>query len=178
MPTPYVSLPSWGVAIILAASASPNLFDRVVLIEPVIPSLGDLDGRNSSRRTTYRARRRRSSFPSHNTFFDYFRSRHRYRLWINETLWLHAFYRTYVDSDDMVRRKCPPHIEARIIENTRSVDVWAAFNKIRCPTLLMTSSGWTTKVVEEVMDAMNDITHVEVAGTTRFLTMEQPKALG
>lgn len=167
---------SGGTATILATSSRPDLFGRAILVEPAIPSLGESDLRNSSRRIAYRARRRRSSFPSTDIFFEYFRSRHRFRLWTDETLWLHAFYGTHMGLDGMLHLKCPPSIEASIIENNQSVDAWAALSNMRCPTLLVTSNDWSTEVVERVRNSMNDITHVKLEGTTHFLPFEEPEA--
>ena len=132
-----------GVLSALMAAANPSLFQRLVLLDPVIytplvaasVALLDRTGLQGLLPLVRATRRRRTRWPSREEAFARFRGRGVFADWQDAAL------RAYVDhglqeDGDGVALKCPTAIEAAIF-STGPVGLWRQLDTLATPTLLV-----------------------------------------
>ncbi len=134
-----------GVLTTLMAADHPDLFDRLVLLDPVyfpksmltamagLKYAGLLDTFSPLSR---QARRRRSSWPSRSAAASYLSGRGTFRNWDKEALDCFVRFAIEQNSDGRFSLKCPTWIEAKIFA-TYPKRLWRAIKAARVPTELM-----------------------------------------
>jgi len=133
-----------AVATLLAAARRPDLFSKIVLLDPgLLPRryifllrLLKIVGRKNAFPLAQRARRRRNGWADRQEALDYFREK---SLFIN---WEDAYLRAYVtyglkpDAHGRIVLVCPPEAEARGFENYPT-DIWSWPRNVSVPTLIV-----------------------------------------
>lgn len=171
-----------GTAVTLATATRPDLFGCVVLVEPALLLPGPLGkAKEGDHGLAERTRKRQESFASVEAVFDYFRNRPPFKSWTDEALWTYARHGTAPGPDGRVHLKCPPDLEAQIVESqlyeTSGVaDPLQALGLLRCPTLLIQAAG-RPGPADRMRQALPSAQYVEVPGGGHFLPMEQPAAV-
>ena len=184
-PPPVLAGHSMGGAVALMATARrPTMADRLVLLDPVMPSnrLALLAIRLLPQRVRINripiaqgAARRRARFPSRADAIASYRGRGAFATWDPAFLEAYAedgFRET--DGGD-VTLSCAPLWEAATFAGLR-VNVADALGRLKRPALILCAArGSATRVSHERMLALNPDLRIEtVPGTSHFLPMEVP----
>lgn len=174
-----------GVLTALMAAADPSLFQRIVLLDPVIytPAVAAmvavldrtrLQGLLPLVRAT---RRRRTRWASRNEAFARFRGRGVFADWQDDAL------RAYVDhglreDGEGITLKCPPTIEAAIF-GSGPVGLWRQLDRLATPTLLVHGDRTLPFVAPSARRLAARNPHVQVkavAGSHCFMLAEPESA--
>jgi pimeloyl-ACP methyl ester carboxylesterase len=110
-----------GTALLGASRARPDLFERLVLVDPVMPppALRRVEGENP---LAAGARRRRTEWPSLAEARAKWGERRVFQAWPPEVLDLYALDGLRERADGSVTLKCPSTVEAAIFDQGRDVD--------------------------------------------------------
>jgi pimeloyl-ACP methyl ester carboxylesterase len=115
-----------GTAMLGASRARPDLFERLVLVDPVVPPPAaqmpaDADSRPNA--LAEGARRRRTEWPSRAEARTAWGQRSVFASWRPEVLDLYALDGLRERADGSVTLKCPSAVEAAIFDQGRALDV-------------------------------------------------------
>jgi len=114
-----------GVVTLLAAAKYPQLFDAVVLLDPVLfprflvwgMGAADVVGLLRSHPMATRARRRRHLWLNYNETWKYFYQRGIFKGWSDEALEAYIQHAMNHHPDGTLSLKCPPWLEAEIFSS-------------------------------------------------------------
>lgn len=184
-PPPVVAGHSMGGAVaLMAAARQPDIADRLVLLDPVMPShrlallalwLIPLRTRIDRFPIARAAARRRARFPARTDAIASYRGRGAFATWDP------AFLEAYADDgfsdtgDGDVILSCAPLWEAATFASLRT-DVAGAFRRLKRPALVLRAGrGSAMHVSRERIAALHRDVRVEtISGSTHFLPMEMP----
>lgn len=166
-----------GTALALAGIARPGLFQRLVLLDPIVVPADPAARLRASRGPSLAAgaRRRRAVWES--------RAQARARWAGHDTFsgWEPAVLELYLaeglrDRDDgRVELKCPREVEAAVFEDSTSVDLMQGAAKLDIPTLVVWASrGHFPRDHFERLAARMQRAEVRDAPTGHFVPMEDP----
>ena len=133
-----------AVATLLAAARRPDLFSRIVMLDPVLLPrryilllrLLKIIGKKNAFPLAKRARRRRNGWGSREEALDYFRDKSLFRNWEDTYLRAYVTYGLKPDADGRTVLLCPPEAEARGFENYPT-DIWSWPRRLCVPTLIV-----------------------------------------
>ncbi|HVZ81255.1 MAG TPA: alpha/beta hydrolase [bacterium] len=140
-----------GVLMLYAAVRCPELFSRLVLIDPTMlaPKLLwevrflRLFGLEARPQLVKGAFRRRTHWAGKEEAYRYFRERPLFKAWPDGTVRAYSEHMTGPAPQGGMRLIYPPEWEARIYQ-TIPTDVWAFAARIPCPTLVIRGEDSTT----------------------------------
>lgn len=172
-----------GVITLLAAAASPGLFSRIVLLDPVLFSSEILLTQRLLRKTGLWSRMRlvkavqgrRAHWPDSATMKADLRSKGLYRHWTEEALDAFVAYATVPQADGL-RLACDPWWEGSIF-GSYPRGLWHAVRSVDCPVDIVVASDsypFISRAVARARRLNERITAHEFSGTHCF-PMEQPK---
>jgi pimeloyl-ACP methyl ester carboxylesterase len=129
-----------GTAILMASAERPDLFERNVLVDPVIlstvgervSSAADLPGNALAERS----RKRRQVWPSREAVREKWLEKEFFANWDPEALDLYLAEGFADRSDGQIELKCSGDTEAAIFEANGSFDVWSSAERVQAPTLI------------------------------------------
>jgi pimeloyl-ACP methyl ester carboxylesterase len=132
-----------GVTTALMAAADPSLFQRLVLLDPVIytslvaasVALLERTGLQGLLPLVRATRRRRTRWPSRDDAFARFRGRGVFADWQDDALRAYVEHGLREDGDG-VTLKCPTSIEATIFSSGPD-GLWRQLDRLATPTLLI-----------------------------------------
>jgi pimeloyl-ACP methyl ester carboxylesterase len=165
---------SGGAAIAMAQIASPELFEALLLIEPIIFPPPHL--RIEDHPFAALALRRRVSFADRDAALANFAGKGLFARWDRRAL------DAYVDGalrrdGDQLRLKCDPETEAEFYRTGSGHDAWDHLESVGVPVTLMVGSDSNshpasfTRLLE---NRFQDVTVLVVDGATHFVAMERP----
>ena len=129
-----------GCSILMASAERPDLFERSVLVDPVIlaPNRGQGTSAPDSpgNRLAEGARNRRQVWPSREAAREKWLKKELFEGWVPEALDLYLAEGFADRPDGQVELRCSSEIEAAIFEATGSFDLWASADRVRTPTLI------------------------------------------
>ncbi len=169
-----------GTATLLAAVERPELFERVVLVDPVIfPAHAfeaDPERRARAGGMAEGARRRRHVFPDRAAAGASWRTRDTFARWDPRVLELYLAEGLAERPGGGVELKCPGEVEAAIFERGASVDAMAAARRLRVPALVLAArrGNFPRAHFEELARGMSD-GRVREVDTGHFVPMEDPE---
>ncbi len=177
-----------GVVTMLAAVRRPDLFRGVILIDPVIlpPSwlrlLGILRTAGLERRQplVQGALRRRRSWPSSSTCFDYFRNKQLFARWSDEALHDYMASGTRDSSDGQVELVYPVDWEAHIFA-TVPTDVWRDLRQLDTPALIIRgeiSDTFRPEAQRRMKKMLPDARFAVIPFAGHLAPMERPNETG
>lgn len=130
-----------GTATLVAAARRPDLFERLVLVDPVIPPPPSVDipeARRAHVNTLADAARARAMVrPSRADAVRAWSTRKFFSRWDPRALALYAADGLFDRPDGQVEHKCPGEIEAMIFEQSGSLDVASHASQVQAPTLFL-----------------------------------------
>jgi pimeloyl-ACP methyl ester carboxylesterase len=171
-----------GTATLLAAVERPDLFERIVLLDPVIFPSGafrsDPERRARAGSLAEAARRRRHVFPSRQAARARWRRRPSFAGWDPRALDLFVAEGLADRPGGGVELKCPGEVEAAIFERGGSVDAMEEARRLRAPALVLWASRghFPRANFEELVRRMPDGRLRDVA-TAHFVPMEDPECV-
>lgn len=160
-----------GAALVMAALARPDLFQALILYEPIIfPShIRDTIQKSSERTDTKGApsnsmadgaRRRRNSFASRNEAFANYASKPPMNAFDERSL--HAFVdHGFYDTEGIIKLKCAPEHEARNFEMGAIHDTFDRLKNLSVKTWIVTGaqqanqpSGFAVNIAEQIPNSV------------------------
>jgi pimeloyl-ACP methyl ester carboxylesterase len=138
-----------GVLTGLITSTNPSLFERAVMLDPVIfpPGMAwvgeaaQVLGLTKHAPLAKASRKRRQHWPSREAAVDALRGRGTYRGWTEPALAAFAEHALRpADDGHGVVLKCPPSREAEVFGSVPK-GLWSALQKVRTPTLVLHASN-------------------------------------
>lgn len=171
-----------GTSALGAAARRPGLFERLVLVDPVIPPPVDLvrtlDPERMARlsRLVEGARKRRSLWASRDEARAHFAEKSLFRNWLPEAIDLYVDHGLHVRADGQLELKCPGEVEAAIFGSSKTVDVADLARRAGAvpTTVLWAEDGdFSRAVYERVFGPMPNVEIRDVA-CGHLVPMERP----
>jgi pimeloyl-ACP methyl ester carboxylesterase len=174
-----------GVLTLYAAIKRPDLFSRLVLIDPTMldPKLLrkvrwlKFFGMDARADLIQGALRRRRVWESTQAAYAYFKGRPLFRTWPDETVRAYAESMTGPSPEGGVQLIYSPEWEARIYR-TIPTDVWKYAKRLSLPTLVIRGENSNTFTVESekaFRSANPDVSFAVVPGAGHLVPQEKPK---
>jgi pimeloyl-ACP methyl ester carboxylesterase len=131
-----------GTSMLLAAAEEPALFERLVLVDPVLHAPRAAERWDPERVARVgslfeRAARRRSVFPDRAAARETWRDKELFTDWDPRAFDLYLAEGIGDRPDGQVELKCAPETEAAVYATGPSTDVWDRVAKVAAPTLLL-----------------------------------------
>ncbi len=168
-----------GTALMLAASQS-TLFDRLVMVDPVLkPSHGapisDAEREERVGELANRARRRRQVFESRQVAGESWREKPLFADWTQRAFDLYLAEGLADRPDGSVELKCSGEVEGAIFAAGPDFDPWEVASRVKTPTLLLWAErgDFPRVVYESVAERMADAEVRDVAAG-HLVPMERP----
>lgn len=132
-----------GTALTLAEAARPGLFERLILVDPIVapvdPERRGLDGLGNP--MAEGARRRRREWESRAAARARWAGRPAFASWTPLALDLYVAGGLEERADGSVTLQCPPEVEASIFEQGASVDPMAHAHRLRASVVVLWASA-------------------------------------
>jgi pimeloyl-ACP methyl ester carboxylesterase len=169
---------SGATAVALAAARDPDLFEALLLVDPVLlrpPSERDEEERKGGFGLAERTKRRRAVFPSRAAAREAYSKRFPFSGFRADVLELYLEHGLVDREDGSVQLACTPEIEGRVYLGTAAVDPWSELPKIRARTriLIPELSGIRPELQKRLSEVLPSAEIVRVPGT-HFIALEQP----
>jgi len=177
-----------GVLTLYAAVERPDLFSKIVLIDPTMLPPRTLWkvkwckflGLEFRSELVQGALRRRRQWESTEAAYQYFKSRPLFKKWPDETVKAYAKNMTGPSSEDGVQLIYPPEWEAQIYR-TIPTDVWKFVGFLQRPTLVIRGedSNTFTEDSEKAFKKVNPrVFFKQVQGAGHLVPQEKPEKIG
>jgi pimeloyl-ACP methyl ester carboxylesterase len=172
---------SFGGTSLLAASAErPELFERLVLVDPVVPprSTPELAALRRAHGNSIAdgARRRRHVWPSRDAAREKWSDKELFANWDPRVLELYLAEGMLDRPDGQVELACPPEIEAAIFEAHGSLDPMELATKVGVPALILwaRAGNFPYLHLESLASRMRNAT-LRLADAGHLVPMEKPE---
>jgi pimeloyl-ACP methyl ester carboxylesterase len=130
-----------GTALVTASAQRPELFERLVLVDMIVPPRpgSELFEQRRAQGNPFAegARKRRSVWPSRQAAGEKWRGKELFTDWDPRVFELYLAEGLHDRPDGQVELACPPEIEAAIFEANGSLDVLEIASKVRVPALIL-----------------------------------------
>ena len=166
---------SFGGTLTLAAAARRDLYERIVMVDPVLfPAIAPGDEPRVSE-LSLRARKRRAVWGSRSEARESFLAKEFFATWQPEVLELYIAEGLRQRPDGQVELKCDPEVEALIFEGPPDLDHEAAASCIRVPALLIwaSSGNFSRETYQSLANRMAAGTVEEMEGG-HLVPLEEP----
>lgn len=168
-----------GTAMIGAAARRPGLFERIVLVDPVVPPRPEIvtPGRAEHvQGLVDGARKRRADWPSREEARAWWAERELFAGWRPEALDLYALDGLREQADGSVVLKCPGAVEAAVFSGGEGFDVLSRARGVTTPALLLWAArGSFPRSTYEELAASMRAARVETVECGHLVPMERPE---
>ena len=169
-----------GTATLAVAARRPALFERLLLVDPVIPppSSAPIDParREGAQRLARAARERRPHWPSRDDVRASWAGKDFFAGWQPLALELYLAEGLRELADGTVELKCPPEVEAAIFEASGSLDVFALAPSVTARVRIQWARrGNFPREVYEALAARMRQAEVEDVDAGHLVPMERPE---
>ncbi len=173
-----------AVATMIAAAKRPDLFSKIILIEPVIikykyvlvMALIRLLGIKKVFFLAKRARARRNGWVDRNEVYDHLKNKSLFKRFDDTLLKSYVTYGFVPSDQGGIELLCPPEAEARIFENY-PLDVWFWPKRLKIPALIirgeLSDVLFESTVKRFCRKASNSESYM-VKGAGHLIPMEKP----
>jgi len=169
-----------GTSMVLAAAEEPDLFERLILVDPPLPppeELNELDPIRTERANDLveGARKRRSVWDSREQARAAWSEKPLFEAWDPRAFDLYVAEGLADRPDGQVELKCRGEIEGAIFSQGFSFDLWSLAARVSTPTLVLWASGgnFPRALYEGFSKALGDARVADLAGG-HLVVMEQP----
>jgi pimeloyl-ACP methyl ester carboxylesterase len=169
-----------GTSLIGAAARRADLFERLLLVDPVIPPPFDAtmpaERHEHFRRLVDGARRRRAHWPSRAAARAWCAARTLFASWRPEAIELYLLDGMRERADGSLELKCPGAIEAAIFAGSTTIDIFSLATRVRCPTLFLWAqeADFPLPLYEMVAASMPNA-RVETVASDHLVPMVHPE---
>jgi pimeloyl-ACP methyl ester carboxylesterase len=170
-----------GTAMLMAAAHRPQLFERLVLVDPVLhappPADGELPPERRERvgNLVENARRRRWVWPSRQAAREKWSDKALFANWLPEAFDLYLAEGLRDRPGGQVELKCRPETEAAIFLQGSRFDPWPLGPRVRAPGLLLWATrGDFPRGIYEAYAARMPDARVRDADAGHLVPMERP----
>jgi pimeloyl-ACP methyl ester carboxylesterase len=174
-----------GAAILLCAVRNPELFSKIILLDPVLlePKLVRTIRIMGLFRQTHRAplavraRKRRNGWDSRVEALEHFRSRPLFESWAEESLLAYVKYGLVDSTGGGVELACPPEFEAQGF-SAYPTEIWRRVRRLRVPVLFV--RGGNSEVItpharDLFLHMLPGASFIELPGAGHLFPMQQPE---
>jgi len=167
-----------GTAALAAAALRPELFERVVCVDPVVfpPETPDPARAAHGQSLVDGARKRRREWPDRDAAIEHFRPRSLFSGWTERALALYVDEGLRARPDGSLELKCAPEVEAAVFGSSRGFDLFARVAGLATPALLLWARRGNfprdlyRRLVERIADG-----RIEDVGAGHLVPMEKPR---
>jgi pimeloyl-ACP methyl ester carboxylesterase len=168
-----------GTALMMAAADAPQRFERLLLIDPVLPSpsfFAQVRARAAENRDlSSGARKRRQVFASRAETRSTWAGRAVFADWTPRALDLYAEFGLIDRPDGQVELACPAAIEATIFEQAIHLDAWKLAERVATPALILCAEkGNFGRAMYDEVSARMGAARVADVPTGHLVPMERP----
>lgn len=170
-----------GTSMLGAASRRPELFERLLLVDPVTPPPPD---RELPERMVHvqdlveRALKRRADWPSAEEARAWWAERDFFAAWQPEALDLYALDGLRSRDDGGVELKCSPVVEAAVFSQSRGPDVRELARRTKVPCLWLWARGGNFPLpFHQALVAMMPAARLEELDAGHLVPMEHPELI-
>jgi pimeloyl-ACP methyl ester carboxylesterase len=171
-----------GTSALGAAGREPALFERLVLVDPVVPPPADLvttfdpERVERMRNMVERARKRRSTWPSRADARAHFAERALFEHWLPRALDLYVKHGLRTLASGEVELKCPGEVEAAVFGNGHSIDVADLARRAHVPmTVLWAERGDFSLALYERTFGTAERAEIRRVASGHLIPMEHPE---
>ncbi len=167
-----------GTSTMAAAALRPDLFERIVCVDPVVlpPGVPDAARRAHSTSLVERTQKRRRDWPSRQAALQHFRPRSLFAGWTDRALALYVDEALEKRSDGSLHLKCPPEVEAEVFGSGGAFDLFDRVKGLPAPARLLWArrGNFPRPLYEELVGSMaaGEVVEVEAG---HLVTMEHPE---
>jgi pimeloyl-ACP methyl ester carboxylesterase len=174
-----------AVATMMAAGQDPDLFQALVLIEPVflppqiLAMLADQPELGEKMPLVPLTRRRRTHWPDRQAAFDHYRPKSVFKRWSDEALWDYVNDALCETGEGQVKLSYSKEWEVQFYAHA-PLNVWDDIPKVTQPTLAIRGSDSDTLLPQSWQlwqDLQPGATFVEIPETGHMVPMERPQLL-
>ena len=167
-----------GTAPLAAAALRPELFERVVCVDPVIfpPEVPDAARIAHGQSLVDGARKRRREWPDRASAIEHFRPRSLFAGWTERALALYVDEGMKAHADGTLELKCAPEVEAAVFSNSRGFDLFGRVAGMATPALLLWArhGNFPHALYERAAGLLGD-GRVEDVDAGHLVPMEKPE---
>jgi len=168
-----------GTSMIAAASREPALFERLVLVDPVVLPPPDAavpaQARGRGGELAEKARRRRALFASREEARASWSTRDFFASWDPRALDLYVREGLRQRADGQVELKCAPDVEATVFDAGGAFDLFAMAPAVVAPTLILWAVGGSfPRALHEALAQRMRHARVEPLAAGHLAPMERP----
>jgi pimeloyl-ACP methyl ester carboxylesterase len=168
-----------GTALISASAARPALFERLVLVDPIVPprATPELEALRRAHGSSIAdaARRRRAVWPDRATARAKWAGKDLFAGWDPRVFELYLEEGLRDRPDGQVELACPPEVEATIFEANGSLDVMQLAGGVRVPALILWARAGNFPYAHfEALAARMAAGSVRVADAGHLVPMQDP----
>lgn len=169
-----------GTSMIGAAARRPELFARLLLVDPVVPPppQAGITPENTPhlRRLVEGARRRRAHWPSRAAARAYCHERSFFASWRPEAIELYLLDGMREHADGSLELKCPGAVEAAVFGSSSTIDIFALAARVACPTVVLWAErGDFPRPVHEALAATMPAGRLVQVAAGHLVPMEAPE---
>ena len=175
-----------GHCLVQVANRLPDLFERLVLIDPVIMEREVYQNSPDYSATNQMVAKRRNSWTGPDAMFERFQDRHPYKLWDPAVLQDYCEYGLLPDGEGGYELACPPQVEASVYATSTSVDPWPMIEGIALPVTILRAPQIKQDGVFDfassptppgLADSFAHGSDIYLPDLTHFMPMQDPKRI-
>lgn len=167
---------SFGGTLTLAAASRGDLFQQIVLVDPVLYPAGMPSEGRRGNELSVRARKRRAVWGSRAEAREFFLSKPLFANWKPEAVELYLAEGLRDRKDGQVELKCAPEVEALIFEGPPDLDNESAASRLAIPALVIWASrgNFPLAMYRGIVGRMQAGT-IEEMDASHLVPMEEPE---
>lgn len=169
-----------GTALLLAAAARPDLFERLVLVDPIVRS--EVLARSTEGHAAHAspmvegARRRRAVWESRDEARAKWSAKDMFAGWSPRVFELYLAHALADRPDGRVELRCPTEVEASVFQHAPELDAMSSAERVAAPTLVLWARrGNFPRAHFEALAARMRDGHVRDADAGHLVPMEAPE---
>ena len=170
-----------GTSLMMAAASEPALFERLLMVDPVLhppPAATGVDPERAARvgKLAERARQRRQVFASREEAGAIWREKPLFESWTERAFALYLAEGLADRPDGQVELKCPGEVEGAIFGNGPDFDAWEVASRVKTPARLLWAErgDFPRFAYEAIVERMAEADIRDVA-TGHLVPMERPE---